>query len=243
MNGARADHDPPALARPTIPRFNATERALHWGFALLYLALLASGLPLVFPDLRGWIRGYTPLIGLRLHIACAVLWIVVTVAVIALGDRRALGRTWRELATFRPGDATWLQRFPRWLVAGVAERARIDRHVGRFNAGQKVNALFIASTSALLLLTGLALVPLDGTLLAALVTGSDSVEMWRRAHRWLTWLVLAPLAGHLFLALAFPATRPSLSGMLTGVVDCAWAARHHPRWRSGPEAGRKDAAA
>lgn len=166
-----------------------------------------------------------------------------TVTVVALGDRRALRRTWRELATFGPGDAAWLRRFPRWLVAGVAERVRIDGHVGRFNAGQKLNALFIAATSLLLLVTGLALVPLDGTLLAGRVTGAGSVEMWRRAHRWLALLMLAPLAGHVFLALAFPATRPSLRGMLTGVVDRAWATRHHPRWRSEPAAGRKDAAA
>ena len=75
MNGARGERAQPGMAAPTVPRFNATERALHWGFALLYLALLASGLPLMFPGLRGWIRGYTPLVGLRLHLACALLWV------------------------------------------------------------------------------------------------------------------------------------------------------------------------
>lgn len=228
---------------PTVPRFSATERALHWGFALLYLALLATGLPLMFPALRGGIRGYVPVVGFRLHLACAILWVVVTLAVITLGDRRTLGRTWRELTAFRPGDAAWLRSFPRWLVAGAAARGGIDGQVGRFNAGQKLNALFIVVTSGLLLLSGLALVPLDGVLLAALMTGPGSVEVWRRAHSWLTLLVLAPLAGHVFLALAFPATRPSLRGMLSGVVDRGWAAHHHPRWCSEPEPGRKDEAA
>jgi formate dehydrogenase subunit gamma len=38
------------------------------------------------------------------------------------------------------------------------------------------------------------------------------------------------LAGHVFLALINPTTRPALRGMLTGRVDRAWAVRHHPRW-------------
>ena len=73
--------------RDVIVRFSPTERALHWGFGLVYLSLLATGLPLMFPALRGWIRGYTPVVGFRLHLACAALWIVMTLAVVALGDR------------------------------------------------------------------------------------------------------------------------------------------------------------
>jgi formate dehydrogenase subunit gamma len=228
---------------PAIARFSATERALHWSFAVLYLALLASGLPLMFPELRGWIRGYAPVVGFRLHLACAALWIVVTLAVIALGDRRALGCTWRELMTFVREDATWLRAFPRWLVAGSAARTRIDAEVGRFNGGQKLNAMFVLVTSGLLLITGLALVPINGALLAALVTGAGGVGWWRLAHSWLTILVLLPLAGHVLLALAFPPTRPSLHGMLSGVVDRGWASRHHPRWCTGAEPRRKDEAA
>lgn len=231
----------PMSERDVIVRFSPTERALHWGFGLVYLSLLATGLPLMFPALRGGIRGYTPVVGFRLHLVCAALWIVVTLAVVALGDRRGLGRTWRELAAFGPGDKAWLRSFPRWLVTGAAARADMDSQVGRFNAGQKLNTWFVVMTSGMLLLTGLALVPIGGILAAALVTGHESVAMWRRAHSWLTLLVLVPLAGHVFLALVFPATRPSLTGMLTGSVDRDWAARHYPRWCR--ESRRKDEAA
>jgi formate dehydrogenase subunit gamma len=226
-----------------IVRFSPTERALHWGFGLLYLSLLATGLPLMFPALRGWIRGYAPVVGFRLHLACAALWIVMTLAVIALGDRRIVRRTWHELTTFAREDVAWLRSFPRWLVSGGAERAHIDGEVGRFNGGQKLNALFVVVTSGLLLFTGLALVPIEGALLAALVTGPGSVEVWRRAHAWLTLLALLPLAGHVFLALVFPPTRPSLRGMLSGAVDREWAVHHHPRWCGAPSPGRKDEAA
>ncbi|HXG01927.1 MAG TPA: hypothetical protein VNO23_00740, partial [Candidatus Binatia bacterium] len=122
----------------------------------------------------------------------------------------------------------WLARFPRWLTAEPAARARLDARVGRFNAGQKVNALFTAASAAVLLVTGLALVPVA---LGAPVPGPTAAAALRAAHRWVTLAALLPLAGHLFFALAFPPTRPSLAGMLDGRVDADWAAHHHPRWR------------
>jgi formate dehydrogenase subunit gamma len=216
----------------TVVRFTGTERALHWGFAFLYLALVASGLPLMFPELRGWIRGYTSVIGFRLHLVCGVTWVLVTLAVILLGDRRALHRTWRQLVTFGSADAAWLRRFPRWLFARAAERARLDGAVGRFNGGQKVNALFTIVTSVLLLVSGAALIPVNGATLAGALTGTPSVGWWRHAHGWLTVLALVPITGHVFLALLFPPTRGSLPGMLSGHVDGDWAAAHHPRWRA-----------
>jgi formate dehydrogenase subunit gamma len=223
-----------------LVRFSATERALHWAFALTYLALLGSGLPLMFPALRDWIRDYSPAVGLRLHVACGVLWILATLAVVVAGNRARLGATLRELTHLARADRDWLRRFPRWLVAGPAERARIDAAVGRFNAGQKLNLIFTLTTSGLLLVSGFALTPVGDGLMATHLTGAASVGLWQQAHRGLTWLVLLPLAGHVYLAALHPPTRPALGGMLDGHVDGRWAAEHHPRWR--PEAGDCEAA-
>jgi formate dehydrogenase subunit gamma len=65
------------------------------------------------------------------------------------------------------------------------------------------------------------------------VTGPGSIAAWYQAHRWLTLLVLLPIAGHVYLAALHPPTRPALGGMLDGRVDERWAAEHHPRWRPG----------
>jgi formate dehydrogenase subunit gamma len=221
-------------------RFGLTERVLHWAFALTYLALLGSGLPLMFPALRDWIRDYSPAVGLRLHVACGVMWILATLAVVVAGNRARLGATLRELTHLARADRDWLRRFPRWLVAGPAERARIDAAVGRFNAGQKLNLIFTLTTSGLLLVSGFALTPVGDGLMATHLTGAASVGLWQQAHRGLTWLVLLPLAGHVYLAALHPPTRPALGGMLDGHVDGRWAAEHHPRWR--PEAGDCEAA-
>jgi formate dehydrogenase subunit gamma len=223
-----------------LVRFSVTERVLHWAFALTYLSLLASGLPIMFPGLRAWIRGYSPVIGLRLHVACGVLWIATTLAVVMAGNRARLVRTLRELTHLGRADAAWLRRFPRWLVAGGAERARIDAAVGRFNAGQKANLIFTLATSGLLLVSGVAVTPVGEDPLATYLTGPASLAVWREAHRWLTLLVLVPIAGHVYLAAVHPPTRPALGGMLDGRVDERWAAEHHPRWR--PEARDREAA-
>jgi formate dehydrogenase subunit gamma len=223
-----------------LVRFSVTERTLHWVFALTYLSVLGSGLPLMVGELRQWIRGYSPVIGLRLHLACGVLWVAASLAVVAAGNRGRLGTTLRELTRFARADADWLRRFPRWLVGGATARARIDAAVGRFNAGQKVNLVFTLATSGLLLVTGLAVTPIGDGVLATHVTGAASVGLWRVAHRWLTLLVLVPIAGHVYLAALHPPTRAALGGMLHGRVDERWAAEHHPRWR--PEARDREAA-
>lgn len=212
-----------------VLRFTASERAFHWVFAAGWLGLLGSGLPLMVPGLQAWIRGYSPVIGVRLHLAAAVVWLVALAGVLLLGNRRRLAATGRDLAALDADDRRWLARFPRWLAAGPAARARLDARVGRFNGGQKLNAVFTAAGAALLLATGLGLVP---DALGAPLVGAGPAAALRAVHRWVTLAALLPLGGHLFFALAFPATRPSLAGMVDGRVDAAWAARHHPCWRA-----------
>jgi hypothetical protein len=56
----------------------------------------------------------------------------------------------------------------------------------------------------------------------------------------LTRLVLAPIAGRVYLAALHPLTHGALGGMLAGRVDARWAAEHHPRRR--PDARDREAA-
>ncbi len=114
---------------PGVLRFTVSEGALHWVLALGYLLLLASGLPLMAPALQSGIRGYSPLIGERLHLACAIFWVLATLGALALGNRCRVARTLGELARLEPADWRWLRSFPCWLVAAPRERARLDRDV------------------------------------------------------------------------------------------------------------------
>ena len=190
-----------------IERFSRTERAAHWVHATAFLGLLATGLALYVPRLSILI-GRRPLLK-DLHVYTAVGWIAALVLVVALGDRRRLRKTLRELDEFDQDDLMWLRRKP--------------RPQGRFNAGQKVNAALTGALAVLFAVSG------------SLLWLGERDHRFQFAstillHDWLTYISLALLVGHLYLALIYPATRHSLRGMTTGSVRSDWAERHHPKW-------------
>jgi len=118
-------------------------------------------------------------------------------------------RTARELDVFDRDDRLWLRRIP--------------RPQGRFNAGQKLNAILTAAFAVLFAASGLLLwlgerdhrFRLDGTIVL---------------HDGLMYVSLVLLVGHLYLAVIHPSTRHALRGMTTGSVDRHWALRHHEKW-------------
>src|SRR5262249_1174776 len=134
----------------------------------------------------------------------------VLVAIVLVGDRRGVLRTAREIDGFDGDDLRWL--------AGKKPAPQ-----GRFNAGQKLNALLTAAFTVLFLVSGLLLwVGERNTSWPFASTGT--------LHDGLMYLSLALLVGHLYLALIHPATRHALRGITTGSVSEDWAATHHPKW-------------
>src|SRR4029078_13342118 len=77
------------------------------------------------------------------HLLVAVAWAIALTAVVVLGDRRGLRRTLHELDSFDGDDRRWLRgrRAPQ----------------GRFNAGQKLNAVLTAAFALLLAVSGVLL--------------------------------------------------------------------------------------
>lgn len=177
-----------------VKRFSRTERTLHWVNATGFFLLLATGLILYLPRLSILV-GRRPLIK-DIHFWGGIGWISSLLIVIALGDRRGLLRTARDLERLEPG---------------------------RFNVGQKVNALLSAAFAVLFLASGL------------LLFFGERDTRFRFAstvllHDGLLYLSLILLVGHLYLAVIHPATRHSLRGMTRGSVSETWARRHYPRW-------------
>jgi formate dehydrogenase subunit gamma len=216
-----------------VVRFSATERAFHWAFAVPFLGLLLSGLPLGFPALRGWIAGYMPEIGLRLHLVAAVAWLLAPALVLIVGDRRALAVAASELLVIGRTEWSWLRKLPRWLAGLACDMSG----VGRFNVGQKLNGWLIAASSLVFAVTGAILwlgwrgpgLPGAGPPRVARV-----VLTWSRwLHASLSLAIVLPLLGHVLLATLHPRTRASLRGMLVGTVDADWATAHYPRWTAG----------
>ena len=110
-----------------VLRWGRTERAVHWIHAAAFCVLLGSGLCLYLPSLAEAV-GRRPLLK-TVHLYTALAWGVALVLVVAIGDRRALGRTVREIDSF-------------------------DKE-GRLNVGQKLNAIATAAFAILFVVSGL----------------------------------------------------------------------------------------
>jgi formate dehydrogenase subunit gamma len=194
-------------SRRYVRRFSRTERAVHWVHASAFLVLLGSGLVLYLPSLAAAV-GRRPLVK-EVHLVTALAWALALLAVLVLGDRKGLRATARELDVFDADDRRWLRgrRAPQ----------------GRFNAGQKLNAALTAAFALLFAVSGVLLwlgerdtrFRFDSTIVL---------------HDVLTYLSVALLAGHLYLAVIHPATRHALRGITLGTVREDWAREHHPKW-------------
>jgi formate dehydrogenase subunit gamma len=190
-----------------IHRFSRTERTLHWVHAAAFFVLLGSGLVLYLPSLSA-------LVGRRafvkdVHFDTGLAWMVAIALILLLGDRRGLRQTAHELEFFDRDDRLWLKRLP--------------RPQGRFNAGQKLNAVLTASFAILFAVSGV------------LLWYGERDNSFRFAstillHDGLMYISIVLVAGHLYLAVIHPATRHSLRGITTGSVRTSWARRHHSKW-------------
>jgi formate dehydrogenase gamma subunit len=136
--------------------------------------------------------------------------------VMARADLRAITR-------LSVRDYLWVQHAV-LMVSGQPSRPPA---VGKFNAGQKANALLSFGATAALLGTGLIL---GINYVSKKVFTADFVESVFPLHTWVALLFTPVLLGHLYLALVNPSTRESLRAITRGRVRRDWAARHHGGW-------------
>src|ERR1700722_10927719 len=89
-----------------VRRFTLTERLLHWVHASAFFVLLATGLCLYIPALATTF-GNRPLLK-DIHFYTAISWPGAMLLIIALGNRRALRATLREIDLFDRDDRRFL---------------------------------------------------------------------------------------------------------------------------------------
>ena len=189
-----------------LPRFSRAERLVHRATAVLTGACVLTGFVLYYGPV-------SLIIGHRHAVE-----LVHVVAGFGLPVPMLLG----ALSAAYRSDAGRLNRFSRedwrWLRSRQRRAGGFD--VGKFNAGQKLNAALSAGAVLVLLGTGVVLFAPDLFRLSWR-TGATFVHDW-------TALALGLLVlGHLRHALADPDAR---EGMRTGRVTRTWARREHPAW-------------
>jgi formate dehydrogenase subunit gamma len=191
-----------------VLRFTASERAFHWLVAVAFFVLLLSGL------LMGG-RGSLHNLLYTVHLAAGGVLICGLALIVLWGNRSALSQTRRDLSALDALDRQWLARLPAAVLKHSPEPA-----AGRFNAGQKLNFILVTVLFTALFVSGIGLI----------VTGSHPINpVFKAAHVVAAYTALVLVAGHLYMALVNPSTRPALRGMISGKVDAVWARKYHGR--------------
>ncbi|MFD4713788.1 cytochrome b/b6 domain-containing protein [Streptomyces sp. NPDC058430] len=198
--------NPPGELPARVRRFTRSETWVHWSMAALMGMCVLTAACLYVPQFAELV-GRRELV-VRLHEWSGLLLPAPCLAGLA---SRAFRADLRRLNRFVPHDRTWLRS---------ALRRSGPRPAGKFNAGQKLYAGWLAGAVLVMLGTGLLM---WFTSVAPLTwrTGSTFV------HDWLSLALGIVVAGHIAKAWADPEAR---LGMRTGSVGREWAEREHGEW-------------
>ena len=220
---AAADAEAASPRGASVPRFAPPIRILHWMLAAPFLLLLLTGLTNFAPALKAvQVSDVRLFAWLHVVLGFATLAAIPVVA-LPLLRRPSLRHDLRQLARFSLNDYLWLQHH---ALRSVGASTRPPT-VGKFNAGQKLNAFAAGAATGALFATG---VVLGVNYISKSVFDIEFVEAVFPWHTLISLLVIPLVLGHLYLTLIHPSTRESLRGITLGVVRRDWAARHHDAW-------------
>jgi formate dehydrogenase subunit gamma len=189
-----------------LDRFTRAERLVHRTTALLMGTCLVTAFALYYGPMALFV-GHRHTVELVHVWAGYALPVPLLLGLASAAFRSDLGR----LNRFTPEDWRWLR-----------SRNRRDGSfaVGKFNAGQKLNASVTGGSAVVLIGTG------------TLMFFPDLVRLsWRTGatfvHDWFALGLGLLVLGHIWFAVADPEAR---DGMRTGRVARRWAEKEHPVW-------------
>jgi formate dehydrogenase subunit gamma len=201
-----------------FPRFDRVERVVHWCNATLFLVLLATGASLYFPQLSTIVAHRHTV--KTIHVYAGLLLPLPLLLGLLLPGGRQFRRDVARINRWTADDRRWWSR-----------RTRSTAQLGKFNPGQKLNAVFVAAAIVLMLMTG--------SIMRWFKPFPDS---WRTGatfvHDWVFITLLVVIVGHIVFAISDP---DSLRSMVRGWVPEQWARRERPRWWAEEVADRSGA--
>ncbi|GGJ58866.1 cytochrome b/b6 domain-containing protein [Streptomyces brasiliensis] len=193
----------------SVRRFSTAERLVHRATGVLMLLCLVTAACMYLGPLA-LLVGRRELM-IRVHewsgIALPVPFLLGLFSPAFRADLRRINR-------FAVYDRQWLRAVRRRLMSPDA------RPAGKFNAGQKIYAGWIAGAVLVMMFTGL-LMWFTGLL--PFISRTSAIFV----HDLLAWAITFVLLGHMRKAFQDPEAR---LGMRTGYVSRSWAERYHSRW-------------
>lgn len=199
-----------------LARFDLVERVLHWTTAAMFAVLMLTAVPL-------YLGSVSSIIGRRALVAGVHTWTGVALPVPLVVS--LIGRWGRRLRADVRRFSRWSSRELRWLR--TFGRHGVSR-MGKFNPGQKLNAVFVAGSIVVMLGTG-AILRWFGPFPDSWRTGATFV------HDVLATAIFVVVAGHVAFAVTH---RDALRSMVTGRISRRWAGRHAPAWLEEIEDGQ-----
>jgi len=195
------------VAAQRFPRFDLVERVVHWCNATLFLILLGTGASLYFAPLST-IVGHRHLVK-TIHVYSGLALPVPILLGLLLPRGRQLRADVSRINHWTADDRRWWSR-----------RNRANVQLGKFNPGQKLNAIFVGAAIVLMLGTG-SIMRWFGPFSDSERTGATFV------HDWVFITLLVVIVGHIMFAVG---DGDSLRSMGRGWVPEQWARRERPRW-------------
>jgi formate dehydrogenase subunit gamma len=195
-----------ATAPSMLKRFSGTERAVHRAVAILMLICMGTA-AVLYNSFLAIPIGHRRLVELVHVYSGFALPIPIVIGLVSGTYRADLGR----LNRFTSTDWKWLR-----------SRSRRDGtiRVGKFNAGQKLNAALSAGAIGVLFGTGI-IMYFPSLVRLSWRTGSTFV------HDWFALAVGLLVLGHIRFAVQDPESR---HGMRHGEVTRTWAREQHRQW-------------
>ena len=192
---------------------------MHWVNAALFGILIVTGAALYLQPI-GEFFGRRALVE-DIHVYTGIALPVPVLIAICGTWGRGLRADVRRFNRWSTEDRAWLRALTK--PGPVRRRNLAAVRLGKFNAGQKLNAAFIAGGGLVMLGTGEIMrwyhpYPLSWR------TGATFV------HDWLALAIGVVVIGHIVMAMRDP---DALRSMFTGRISRTWAKYHAPAWAAG----------
>jgi formate dehydrogenase subunit gamma len=194
-----------------IQRYNASERANHWGVALTFILAALSGLALFHPAFY-WLTGLFGS-GAWTRILHPFIGVVLFAFFIAMA-----ARFWTDN---RISDAD--RKWGKHIREILRNKPKNLPEIGKYNLGQKYLFWTLVTAIFLLLLSGI-------VIWQPWFAPAFPIVMLRVAvvvHALSAFVAILALIVHVYAAYW---TRGSIRAMTRGTVTAAWARHHHPGW-------------
>ncbi len=205
-----------------VKRFSASERIAHWLQFLAFTVLLGTGGFLYMPALQAFAIGQAGEAARLSHRIAAVVFMV-SPLIYLLGDSKGFFNSLREAFNWSSDDFSWLRSVWQYYTKG----SQIDvPPQGKYNAGQKLNAIVQIIIFILFTITGL-------IMWFGFSTFSVSATVFLGAviiHDLSVTIALIFFFLHLYLVAIHPFTREAITAMFEGVVTREYAEEHHAKW-------------